>query len=259
MQMIEKARRTQLSNCKEITSMIWLVFSNPEALNKSFLLPEGEGVAVSKDGKGRNGRVTVDVAAVRRTYDALFNLEVQSIANAFENAMNIYCTTLKQQKAFCQTEPLNHIVLLLENPQLHSPEFMKTSSKLLQVVALLPVQQKEMLIKFYATYSAEQLREFVSNFHQLITMRLLFSEDSPKPHKIYVPQSDPLIASATTTMTVFYFASLLQSGKTRPMSKQMSSIAANPKPQYLQSVESECDQLLMRLQVKCTCHFSWEK
>lgn len=268
MKMIENAKQTQLIDCKEITSMIWLVFSNPEALNKSFLLPkEEEGVVVSKDSSRKNGRVTVNVAAVHRTYNALLSLEVPSINNAFENAMSVYCSALMRQKAFCQVEPLNHIVLLLENPQLHSPEFMTASGKLLQLVASLPIQQKEMLIRFYASYSVERLREFVSNFHQLITMRLLFSDDSPKPRgKPYLPQTDPLIVSSTTVMTVFFFASLLlseKSGLMRPMTQKLSSIAANPKPEYLQPIESECDQLLMRIKVseipysfssvRCTC------
>ena len=253
--MINKAKETQLSDCKEITSMIWLVFSNPEALNRSFLLPkEAEGVLVSENGSKRNSRITVDVAAVRRTYDALLSLEVPAITNALENAMNLYCSALTQQKAFCQVEPLNHIVVLLENPQLHSPEFMTSSGKLLAMVASLPIEQKEMLIRYYSTYPIEQLREFVSNFHQLITMRLLFSDDSPKPRgKPYLPQTDALIIASTNVMMVFFFASLLlseRSGLTRPMNRQMSSIAANPKPRYLHAIETECDQLLMRLQVR---------
>ena len=260
MQMIEKAKRIQLTDCKEITSMIWLVFSNPEALNRSFLLPKGEeGVLVNKgSGGGNNGRVTVDVAAVHRTYEALLGLDVPSVTNAFENAMSMYCSALTRQKAFCQVEPLNHIVLLLGNPQLHSPDFMTSSGKLLQLVASLPVQQKEMLVRFYSTYSIERLREFVSNFHQLITMQLLFSDDSPKPRgKPYLPQTDPLITSSTTVMMIFFFASLLSSenrGLMRPMNKEMSSIAAIPKPQYLQPIESEFDQLLMRLQVSCVVY-----
>lgn len=259
MQMIENAKQTKLIDCKEITSMIWLVFSNPEALNKSFLLPkEEEGVVVGRDSSRKNGRVTIDVAAVCRTYNALLSLEVPSITNAFENAMSVYCSALTREKSFCQVEPLNHIVLLLENPQLHSPEFMTATGKLLQLVAALPIQQKEMLIRFYASYSIERLREFVSNFHQLITMRLLFSDDSPKPSgKPYFPQTDPLIVASTTVMAIFFFASLLLSektGLTRPMTQKMSSIAANPKPEYLQPIESECNQLLMRLKVSEISH-----
>ena len=253
--MIERATATEPSDWKEITSMIWLVFGDPYALNKSFLLPaDAEGVQVTKDGSGKNGKVTVDLAAVRRTYEALLNLEVPAITNAFENAMSVYCSSFSQYKSFCQVESLNHVVLLMENPQLHSPEFMAASGKLLTTVAALPIQQKEMLVRFYSTYSIERLREFVSNFHQLITMQLLFSDDNPKSRgKVYLPQTDPLITASTNAMMIFFFASLLISerkGSVRPMNRSMSSIAANPKPRYLESTELECDQLLMRLQVR---------
>ena len=260
-QMIEKAR--EQNDWKDITSMIWLVFGDPEALNQSFLLPpEAEGVPVTKDSTGKNGKITVDVESVRRTYDALLGLEVPAITNAFENTMSVYCTMLAQNRAFCQVEPLNHIVLLLENPQLHSPEFMKASGKLLTTVATLPVQQKEMLVRFYSTYSIERLCEFVSNFQQLITMQLLFSDDAPKLRgKIYLPQTDPIVTASTNVMMLIFFASLLLSerrGNMRPMSRQMSSIVANPKPRFLESNALECNQLLVRLQVyicvhTCTC------
>lgn len=259
-EMIERATATEPSDWKEITSMIWLVFGDPYALNKSFLLPaEAEGVPVTKDGSGKNGKITVDLPAVRRTYKALLELEVPAITNALENAMNSYCSALTQYKSFCQVESLNHIVLLMENPQLHSPEFMKASGRLLGTVASLPIQQKEMLVRFYSTYSVERLQEFVSNFQQLITMQLLFSDDNPKPHgKLYLPQTDPLITAPTNVMMIFFFASLLMSernGSVRPMNKRLSSIVANPKPRYLESIELECDQLLMRLQVRnCTMY-----
>lgn len=237
--------------------MIWLVFSNPDALNNSFLLPEGEeGVQLSKEATDRQSRVRVDIPAVRRTYSALLDLEVPSIANAFENAMNVYCSTLKQQQSFCQKEPLNHMVVLLENPQLHCPEFMSSSGVLLQMVASLPILQKEMLIKYYATYPVKQLKKFVSNLNQLITLRLLLSDDSPEPQKLYMPQNDHLIKSSAVVMMIFYYANLLLSsemGKTRPMQKLTSSIAANPKPHYLQAVELEFHQLLMRLKVNIVC------
>ena len=262
MEMIDRAKQSRLSNCKEITSMIWLTFSNPEAINKSFLLPEEEW----ERGLCKETRVTVDVGAARRTFDALLSLDVASITNSFVNSMDLYASQLKQNKIFCQRESLNHIVTLLENPQFHSPEFMTATGKLLQVVASLPVQQKETLVHFYSSYSAERLREFVSNLHQLITMRLLFSDDSPRPRKLYLPQTDALITASTTVMMIFFFASLLlskRSKKVRPMSKEMSSIAANPKPQFLHSIESEYDQLLMRLQVHpdniITPVISWEE
>ena len=257
--MIEKARSVDPSDWREITSMIWLVFSDPDALNCSFLLPEPQGVTVvGKPSGKKNEKITVDVESVRRIYDTLLELEVPSINNALANAMPVYCTHLARNKHFFQIEPLNHLVLLLENPQLHSPEFTKASSNLLSSVAALPIVQKEMLARYYSTYSVSRLQEILSNFQQLITMQLLFSEDDHRA----LPQQDPLIASATKVMMLFYFASLLmsqRSGVVRPMTTCMSSIAANPKPRFLDIIDLECDQLLMRLRVRefTTLHVVW--
>ena len=253
-QMIEKARAVDPSDWREISSMIWLVFGDPDALNHSFLLPESRGVKVVENGAGKkNERITVDVDAVRRTYAALLGLEVPAITNALENAMDVHSSALARNKRFCQVEPLNHLVLLLENPQLHSPEFTTASGKLLAAVAGLHVVQKEMLARFYATYPAARLQEMVSNFQQLITMQLLFSDDEAKPRGgRSLPQHDLLIASSTKVMMIFYFANLLMSqgsGVVRPMSSRMSSIAANPKPRFLDVVDSQFDQLLVRLRV----------
>lgn len=234
--------------------MIWLVFGDPEALNHSFLLPEPQGVKVVENAAGKkNEKITVDVEAVRRTYEVLLGLEVPTITNALENAMLVYSSALARNKQLCQVEPLNHLVLLLENPQLHSPEFTASSGKLLAAVAGLHIQQKEMLVRFYATYPAARLQEMVANFQQLITMQLLFSDDEPKLHGgRNLPQQDPLIVSSTKVMMLFFFANLLmsqRSGVVRPMSSRMSSVAANPKPRFLDVVDSEFDQLLVRLKV----------
>ena len=246
MEMVERARQTQFTNCKDLMSIIWLIFSNPDAINKSFLLPKEEWTR----GVCKETGITVDIAAVRRVWDMLLGLDVSGIINSFVNSMEFYVSLLRQQKAFCQKEPLNHIVVLLENPQLHSPEFMAPSESLLQAITSLHIDQKETLVRFYATSSPERLKSFISNLHQLITMRLLFSEDTPNSR--YIPQNDKLITSSTVTMMIFFFASLLQSklsGRVRPMSQTMSSIVAQSKPKYLQTNESEYNQLLMRLAV----------
>ena len=257
--MIEKAQSVEPSDWREVTSHVWLVFSDPDALNRSFPLPEPQGVkVVEKEAGKKNERVTIDVDSVRRTYEALLGLEVPSITNAFENAMSVYCSVLARNRQLCQVERLNHMVLLLENPQLHSPEFTTATRKLLTAVAALPILQKEMLARFYATYPASRLQDVVANFQQLITMQLLFSDDQPKPRGRSLPQHDALISAATKVMMIFFFANLLVSLRSgvawrdvRPISSSMSSTAAVSKPRFLDVVDSEFEQLLMRLRVSC--------
>ena len=231
---------------KDLTSLIWLVFSSPDALNRSLVLPED-----SKPDICTQTGITVDVKAVQRTYSSLFALDVDSIKNAMVNAMDVYCSQLRRNKAFTAREPLNHLVFLLENPLLHSPEFIKAFPKLLQTIASLPVERKESLIRWYSHYSAEELHNFVSSLLQLITLQLLFSDEDDH-QKMYIPQADPAITSATQVLMLFFFANLLKAereGKLRSLGPHLSSVAVKPKPAFLQVEDSEYEQLLCRLKV----------
>ena len=247
-EMIEKAESSRLGDYKELTNNIWLVFSSPDSLNKSFLLPKGEEERAEAC---KASNITVDVGAVRRTFASLFSLELESVRNTMVNAMEVYCSQLQREKAFTLKQPLNHFVVLFENPLLHSPEFMKAFPKLLQVVAKLPVQRKELLVHWYSYYSAEELRTILSSLQQLITLQLLFSDDDDHP-RAYIPQSDPAIVSATKTMTILCFANLLKGkreGRVRPMSRHLSSVAAKTKSELMQMEDSEYEQLLFRMKV----------
>ena len=42
MELIEKAERSGRQDYKDLTNTIWLVFSNPESLNRSFILTKEE-------------------------------------------------------------------------------------------------------------------------------------------------------------------------------------------------------------------------
>lgn len=231
---------------KELTNTIWLVFSSPDSLNQSFLLPEDSRPEICTE-----TGITVDVKAVRRTYDALFGLQVDAIRNTMTNAMDMYCSTLKRMGSVLTKESLNHIVVLFENPLLHSPEFINTFPKFLQSFTLLTPSRKEALIRWYSHYPVEEIKNFVSALQQLITLHLLFSDDS-EYQRMYIPQSDPAIASATSVMAVFFFANLIAAkrlGQMRSMSDELSSVAAKPKPEFMQTEDGEYEKLLCRLKV----------
>ena len=248
MELIEKAEKSGRQDYKELTNTLWLVFSNPESLNRSFLRKEEEE---KRTEACRESQISVDVGAVRRTYGSLFSLELDSVKNALVNAMDMYCSQLKREKSFTLKQSLNHFVVLLENPLLHSPEFMKAFPKLLQAITSLPVVRKELLIHWYSHYPTEELHGILSSLQQTVTLQLLFSDDSDH-HRMYIPQSDPAITSACGTMTLFFFANLLKAkreGNMKPMNGKLSSIAAKTKPSFMQSETSVYEQLLSRLKV----------
>ncbi len=245
-ELIDRTKDEGNGDYKELTNELWVVFSSPDTLNLSFLLPNGERPDICSE-----TGITVDVKSVHSVYALLLSVEVGSISNALVNAMDMYGSQLQRNKVLKIQQPLNHIVVLLENPLLHSPEFIQAFPKLLQGIAGLPVERKVALVQWYSHYSADELSKLLSSLQQLITLQLLFSEDSEHP-RLYIPQTDPAIASATSVMTIFYFANLVKAkreGQVRPLSQTLSSVAAKPEPEFLQGEYIEFEQLLFRLKV----------
>lgn len=230
---------------RDLTNQIWLVFSSPDSLNQSFLVSKEDMIPVCEE-----TGIKVDLRAVRRTYQAMFSLESERIKNTMINAMEMYRGYLQRQKSFKTKESLGHFVILLENPLLASPEFLKCFPKLLKAIVSLPVSQKEQLIQWYSHYSRDDLLTLVRSLQQLITLQLLFAEEEHPHH--YIPQSDQSIAAASGAMGIFFFATLLKSkheGNMKPFSNSLNSFVAKPKPEFLQASDTDYEQLLLRLQV----------
>ena len=253
--LIEKAQNIGDTDYRELTNTIWLVFSNPECLNRSFLLPGDERTELNT-----STRINVDVKALRRTYDTLFSLDMDRITNTIGNAIEMYRSSLRRDKQFAANEPLSHYVILLENPLLQSPELLKAFSKLLNTVIDLPLRQKADLIQWFAHYSLDELQNLMSSIHQLITLQLLFSEEDHDHHRYYIPQLDPAIASATHALDLFFFANLIkakQAGDMKKLVNGLNSVVAHPRPESMRSEDSGYAQLLARLQFHPALVIKW--
>jgi len=191
-------------NYKELGTLIYSVFSSPDELNRGFQLPAKDKI---QDG------VNVDLESVKRTYKLLHGIEVERVQNAFMNAVQNYCSTLEQhckQKRMGTLSLLNHCVVVLENPLLHSPEYVElTFPKFLHALSHLPVESELQLVKWYSTYSPEDLLVFIHNLHQVITVNIVLSEDRKKS----VHHNSSIMAAAKA-MKIFYLANLVASKNT---------------------------------------------
>ena len=189
----------------ELSTLIYSVFSSPEALNKSFLLPSAEC---------QPDTVNVDIASVRRTYKHIYELEVERIQNTFLHAIQNYCNNLEQlckQGTSPLLKSLNHCIILLENPLLHSPEYVEQAfPRLLQALNHLPIDSELELVKWYASYPPEEVLEFIQNLHQVITVTIVLSENGSRRKPLH---SFPAIVAATKALKIFYLANLLASKK----------------------------------------------
>lgn len=246
---IEHARNNGDSNYKRLCQALWAVFGSPKTLNKSFLIDDDQKLTEAH----RETDLRVDLESVRRMYKLIFDLDVDKVKKVLDHVMDMYKNELLNQRAFRVKESLNHFVTLLENPLLSSPEFFNSSPKLLKSVGGLPVAQKEILCRWYSHYPTEDLQSFLSSLHLLITLQILRSTEDHEQRRHYIPQSDSTVASATSVMSILYFANLLKAkreGNMKPLSPKLSSVALKRKqPKFLQSENTTYEQLLARLEL----------
>lgn len=234
---------------KKVSTILWKSFSNPDVLNISFLPAEEEDEEM--DGPMASDRnITVDLEAVRRTYKKLFACEVSTITNTLANVMDTYCSTIKRQAGFRTTESLNHVVIIFENPMLHSPEFLEHAfPKFLFMLTSLSFNQKVQLVEWYSNYPVEDLQRLLSFLHQLILIQLFSVEEDTK----YNPHGDRGMVGATQAMMIFYVANLLiakKSGHMRPHSELLLSSVAKPMPEFLQvGTFNDFERLLLKFEV----------
>ena len=192
----------------------------------------------------------MDINSVRRVYAALFEINTESIINTLVNAMTLYCSEGKSLNL--NNLSLNHIVILFENPLLHSPEFLEIAfPRFLSVIlSSLSVEQKATLVNWYSEYSIDRVANFVSSLQQVLTIATLQVED-PTKNPI---QTDTTIACASHVLMIFYVANLViskRNGKCRIHSPKLLSNIAVPVPEELQLKTLNTFEMLL---LKCDIH-----
>ncbi|XP_077389865.1 ubiquitin-protein ligase E3A-like isoform X5 [Festucalex cinctus] len=160
---------TILSVCEEdgdysaLIRVVGRVFSNANSLIKSFRKNEPEPRDGASDQPGASPEVAVDVDSVRRVYERLEKIE--QAESALLNAL-VYLTPnleldLEYLEAY-QTDPdyLNIFVILMENRNLHSPEYLEMAlPQLCKAMSKLPVAALARLCKLWSgqEYGGEHL------------------------------------------------------------------------------------------------------
>nr|XP_057929409.1 ubiquitin-protein ligase E3A isoform X2 [Doryrhamphus excisus] len=218
-----------LSVCEEdgdyssLIRVIGRVFSNAGALVKSFrkdepisaeALPSDE---VQRD-SGQIGvsfssidayEVTVDIDSVRRVYDRLQTIE--QVEAALVNAL-VYLTPnveldLEYLDAY-ETNPdyLNIFVILMENSNLHSPEYLEVAlPQLCKAMSKLPVSALARLSKLWSKYDLPHLRRMMETFQQLITFTVISQEYDAEN----LVNEDETVVAACKCLKVVFYASLV--------------------------------------------------
>ena len=117
----------------------------------------------------------VDIDSVRKVYRKLRGIERAN--DAFVSSLELLSINigvhLNIMKQIHSTLDVNVFIIVMENPDLHSPEYLQSAlPEFCKSLAELPEEATVQLIKWWSEYSEEQLRTMVQCIQQLLTYKV---------------------------------------------------------------------------------------
>ncbi|XP_056271099.1 ubiquitin-protein ligase E3A isoform X2 [Pseudoliparis swirei] len=234
---------TILSFCEErgdysaLIRIVGRIFSNSDALIKSFRkdepaaadkLDSSEPAGGEREKEGSESmaassaaldegldemmdpcEVTVDIAAVRRVYDRLLSLD--QVEAALVNALIYLTPNMELDLEYLdvyETNPdyLNIFVIVLENSNLHSPEYLEVAlPQFCKAMSKLPVAALARLSKLWSGYGLGHVRRMTETFQQLITFTVVSNEYDGET----LVNDDRTVVAAAQCLKVAFYASIL--------------------------------------------------
>ncbi|XP_077572291.1 ubiquitin-protein ligase E3A isoform X6 [Stigmatopora nigra] len=177
------------------------VFSNAQALIKSFRQDH-------PDGAGDSG-TSIDIASVRRVYDRLHGIE--QAQSALLNALVYLAPNVELDLEYLeayQTDPdyLNVFVILMENGNLHSPEYLDLAlPQLCKAMSQLPPDGAARLCRLWSGFEPQHVRRMMETFQQLITYTVVSREYDNRR----LVNDDETVVAACECLKVVFYASLI--------------------------------------------------
>ncbi|XP_030426887.1 ubiquitin-protein ligase E3A isoform X3 [Gopherus evgoodei] len=153
--------------------------------------------------------VSVDIEAVRRVYSRLLSNE--KIETAFLNALvylspNVECDLTYHNVYSRDPNYLNLFVIVMENGNLHSPEYLEMALPLFcKAMSKLPLAAQAKLVRLWSKYSAEQIRRMMETFQQLITYKVISNEFNSRN----LVNDDDAIVAASKCLKMVYYANVV--------------------------------------------------
>uniref|UniRef100_A0A8C9U5Z5 Ubiquitin-protein ligase E3A n=1 Tax=Scleropages formosus TaxID=113540 RepID=A0A8C9U5Z5_SCLFO len=171
----------------------------------------GEGASQGDNNVQKLGldEVSVDIEAVRRVYSKL--LANEKIEAAFLNALvylspNVECDLTYHNVYSRDPNYLNLFVIVMENSNLHSPEYLEIALPLFcKALSKLPLAALAKLARLWSKYSAEQIRRMMETFQQLITYKVISNEFNSRN----LVNDDDAVVAATKCLKIVYYANIL--------------------------------------------------
>lgn len=172
---------TDLSDTDPLSNALTSFFSNESpntsGLRRSNAVKRHPTSSKSKDAstKIKISPPTLDLDSVRRIYKKLEGIERAN--DAFVSSLYLLSTNIDVHLNILKQLPgsldLNLFVIVIENPMLHSPEYLDSAlPEFCKVLGKLPQEATVELVKWFSKYTQEQLRTFVQCLQQLLTVKV---------------------------------------------------------------------------------------
>ena len=181
-----------------------MVFSSPDLLSRSF------GASKNIIPNSPESIIPLDYKEIVDSYHLLLNLELEVIENVIINGINALGNSieikLKTNKVL-EKKDLNQFVIVLLNPNLHSPEYFESAlPNILRALTSLPISLQVVLVNYFSKFSSTNLKKILDVFQQLITVRIL-----TRPHAATAlsVNDDQIITNSVKAIKIIYYASIL--------------------------------------------------
>ncbi|KAK0145980.1 Ubiquitin-protein ligase E3A [Merluccius polli] len=158
---------------------------------------------------GSDDDLSLDLEAVRRVYDRLQANE--QIEASLVNALIYLCPNLELDLEYLDMyhtnrDYLNIFVLMMENTNLHSPEYLEVALPLFcKAMCKLPVDAHAKLARVWSRSGAAHIRRLMETFQQLITFTIISNEYDGDS----LVNEDETVVAATKCLKLVFYASIL--------------------------------------------------
>ena len=160
---------------------------------------------------GPESVIPIDHAEVIESYNLLFKLGDESVENAIINGINALGNSveiqLRSSNTVLEKQDLNQFVIVLLNPNLHSPEYLESAlPNILRALTALSIDLQYILVQYWSKFQSEELKKFLDVFQQMITVRIL---TGPHATTSLPVNDDHPITNSVKCMKLIYYASIL--------------------------------------------------
>ena len=168
--------------------------------------------------KNASAVCTVDIPAVRRSYEKLFGLDNSIFESGLVNALVMLCTNLEidlksKPNVAMDVNFLNLYEIVLELPCIGYEAYLENVLPLVcRGVSLLPVISQTALTRLWSQHSAASLKSMLENLQQILSLKV-YTGTFTREHLM---NDDETLTSVVTVIRILYYASLLAGAGDKP-------------------------------------------